>query len=47
MCDDGEGVPQDKAAAFAWYQKAAEQGHAKAQFKCGYMCYKGEARPRI
>ena len=29
-------------AAFGWYQKAAEQGHAKAQYFCGYMLRQGE-----
>ena len=28
----GEGMPQDDAEAVAWFRKAAEQGHAEAQF---------------
>ena len=29
--DDGDGVPMNKSKAVEWYQKAAEQGYAKAQ----------------
>jgi hypothetical protein len=32
MYRDGEGVPKDTAKAIEWLQKAASQGHAKAQF---------------
>ncbi len=32
MYDDGEGVEENKVKAFEWYQKAADQGHAAAQF---------------
>ena len=42
MYDNGEGVPEDDAKAVSWYRKAAEQGHAKAQFNLGYMYAKGE-----
>jgi len=31
----GASVPKNVAAAVQWYQKAADQGHAKAQFKLG------------
>ena len=34
----GEGVDKDKAVAVEWYQKAAEQGYARAQFSLG-VCY--------
>ena len=34
LCDNGEGVPKDKALAVAWYRKAAEQGYAQAQYDC-------------
>jgi len=37
----GEGVPQDTAAAFELYRKAAEQGHAKAQHNLAVMYYNG------
>jgi TPR repeat protein len=35
-------VPQDNAGAVKWYRKAAEQGHAEAQFKLGAMCFSGD-----
>ena len=38
----GKGVPQDFQKAAEWYQKAAEQGHAKAQFNLGVMYANGE-----
>jgi uncharacterized protein len=31
MYDNGQGVPQDYAAAGEWYRKSAEQGNAFAQ----------------
>ena len=30
-----EGVPEDDAEAVRWYRKAAEQGHAGAQYNLG------------
>ena len=46
----GEGVTEDKKKATEWYRKAAEQGHAKAQFQLaellyfsGCSSYRGEA----
>ena len=36
---DGRGVPQDYAEAMKWYRKAADQGHARAQFNLGIMYY--------
>jgi TPR repeat protein len=32
MYANGQGVPQDAAAAEKWYRLAAGQGYAKAQF---------------
>ena len=39
--EDGELVPADYAAAVAWHHKAAEQGHAVAQFRLGALYGKG------
>jgi TPR repeat protein len=33
----GKGVPKDYAEAVKWFRKAAEQGHAKAQYFLGTM----------
>jgi hypothetical protein len=33
--DKGHGVAEDNALAVKWYQKAAAQGHAKAQYHLG------------
>ena len=33
--DKGHGVPENNALAVKWYQKAAAQGHAKAQYHLG------------
>ena len=37
----GLGVPQDYAEAAKWYRKAADQGHADAQFSLGLMYASG------
>jgi TPR repeat protein len=37
MYERGRGVAQDYAEAVRWYRKAAEQGHANAQFNLGNM----------
>ena len=42
MYANGQGVPQDYAAAVSWYRKAAEQGHASAQNNLGLMYGKGQ-----
>jgi hypothetical protein len=42
MYGKGKGVPQDYAEALRWQRRAAEQGHAKAQFNLGEMYYFGE-----
>jgi uncharacterized protein len=41
----GEGVPQDYTAAAAWYRKAAEQGHAEAQYSLGSIYQNGYGVP--
>jgi TPR repeat protein len=37
MYENGLGVEQDFKEAVKWYQKAADQGHAKAQYNLGFM----------
>jgi TPR repeat protein len=39
----GQGVPQDDAEAARWYRKAADQGHAGAQFNLGAMYADGQS----
>ena len=42
--DKGHGVAENNAIAVKWYQKAAAQGHAKAQYHLGkayLLCKKG------
>ncbi len=39
MYVQGEGVPKDDAKAVKWYQKAAAQGHADAQFNLAAMSF--------
>ena len=46
MYADGRGVPQDDAIAVTWYTKAAEQGHADAQFKLALMYANGRGVPQ-
>jgi len=38
-------VQQDHAEAAKWVRKAAEQGHAVAQYNLGIMCAKGKVVP--
>jgi TPR repeat protein len=38
----GDGVGQNESKAVAWYTKAAENGHAEAQFNLGTMVLQGE-----
>ena len=45
MYADGEGMPEDDAAAVKWYRNAAEQGYARAQFNLGVMYADGEGVP--
>jgi len=47
MYDNDQGVPQDYAEAARWYRRAAEQGHADAQFNLAviyYFYFQGQAR---
>jgi uncharacterized protein len=37
----GEGIRQDDRAAFAWFQKAASQGHTGARIKLGFLYANG------
>ena len=37
MYDSGTGAEEDKAQAFAWYEKAAKQGLSKSQFNLGVL----------
>ena len=39
-------MPQDDQQAVAWYRKAAEQGHASAQFNLGNMYANGRGVPQ-
>ena len=41
----GRGVSQDAAEAVTWFRRAAEQGHAGAQFTLGVMYAAGEGVP--
>ena len=38
-CFNGEGVPQDNGEAVRWYRLAADQGHARAQARLGFMYF--------
>ena len=42
MYQYGQGVKQDYFKAFEWYQKAADQGYALAQYNLGLMYAKGQ-----
>jgi TPR repeat protein len=39
---NGEGLSQDYAEALQWFRKAAEHGHAQAQYNLGNMYLKGQ-----
>jgi len=41
----GRGVSQDQVAAFSWVRKAAEKGHALAQFSAGWSYNYGKGVP--
>ena len=45
MYDNGDGVPENDAEAVKWYRKAADQGHASAQYNLGVMYSNGEGVP--
>ena len=42
MYYNGVGVARDYAEAAKWYRKAAEQGHADAQYFLGSLYYNGQ-----
>ena len=44
--DTVAGVAPDYAQALSWYRKAADQGHAAAQFNLGIFYASGQAVPR-
>lgn len=46
MYEQGEGVPQNRAEAIKWYQKAADQGHPSAQSDLAYLYEHGEGVPQ-
>lgn len=41
MYENGNGVTQDYNEAKQWYEKAAEQGEARAQLSLGFMYAQG------
>ncbi len=41
LYSDGLAVPRDYRSAADWYEKAAQQGHAQAQFNLGFLHYHG------
>jgi len=43
---EGRGVPKDEKKAVEWFQKAAEQGMPKAQFRLGMMYAQGRGVPQ-
>ena len=46
LYQNGQGVPQDYAAAVSWFRKAADQGLAAAQHGLGNMYYEGQGVPQ-
>ena len=46
LYDLGDGVPQDYAVARQWYEKAAAQNHASAQFNLGLLYANGHGVPQ-
>ena len=42
----GDGTPQDYSKALYWYQKAADQGLAKAQTNLGFLYANGQGVPK-
>jgi hypothetical protein len=45
MYNNGEGVPENDAEAVNWFRKAADQGHALAQYNLGSRYANGEGVP--
>eukprot|EP00614_Pseudopedinella_elastica_P014111 CAMPEP_0172581742 /NCGR_PEP_ID=MMETSP1068-20121228/1075_1 /TAXON_ID=35684 /ORGANISM="Pseudopedinella elastica, Strain CCMP716" /LENGTH=71 /DNA_ID=CAMNT_0013374845 /DNA_START=15 /DNA_END=226 /DNA_ORIENTATION=- len=46
MYDQGRGVSRSDKEAAAWWRKAADQGHAGAQFNLGDMYEEGRSVPK-
>jgi TPR repeat protein len=46
MYEYGLGVPQDYIEAVKWYQSAADQGYAKAQYNLGLLHANGRGVPQ-
>jgi TPR repeat protein len=46
MYDNGYGVPQDRAEAFRWFERAAQRGFANAQYHLGFMYHHGRGVQR-
>ena len=46
MYDQGRGMPQSDKEAAGSYRKAADQGHAEAQFNLGVMYDEGRGVPQ-
>jgi TPR repeat protein len=46
LSEDGHGTPQDYKQAVVWYTKAAEQGHASAQYNLGILSENGHGTPQ-
>ena len=44
---NGRGVSKDEAEAAKWFRKAADQGHAAAQYNSGYAYDNGQGVPRM
>jgi TPR repeat protein len=44
MYEDGKGLPQSYTEALKWHRLAADQGHAFAQYKLGFLYYDGRGR---
>jgi TPR repeat protein len=45
MYSKGQGVPEDHKEAAKWYQLAADQGLAKAQYNLGHSYANGQGVP--
>ncbi|RDV01014.1 sel1 repeat family protein [Trinickia dinghuensis] len=45
LYENGCGVPKDETQAVAWYQKAAGQGDAEAEYRLGERYVLGYAQP--
>jgi TPR repeat protein len=43
---NGNGVPQDYAAAVSWFRMAADQGDAAAQYSLGSIYFDGRGAPQ-